>query len=316
MIKLIIVSPCYNEESVLEQASERITAYIGELAEKGKISKDSKVLYVNDGSEDSTWQIISHLHESNPMVMGLNLSHNVGHQNAIMAGMMEARKMCDAIVTMDCDLQDDINAIEKMIDQNAEGSDIVYGVKVSRKSDSWKKRTSAQMFYKMLECMGVKTVYNHADFRFMSRKALDALAEFPERNLYLRGLVPLLGFQTSTVEDVLSPRLAGESKYTLRKMLRLASDGITSFSTRPIELIISAGLIMLFVAFCMLCYVIGSLILGHYTSGWASIMISIWFIGSVLTLAIGVVGMYIGKIYTESKRRPLYIIQDRLLEKA
>lgn len=314
MIKLIIVSPCYNEETVLEQAAACITAYLDKLAQKGKISEDSKVLYVNDGSTDNTWNIIRQLHEKNPRILGVNLAHNVGHQNAIMAGMMEARKDCDAVVTMDCDLQDDVNAIEKMLDKHREGADIVYGVKVCRKGDSWKKRTTAQMFYKMLEIMGVNTVYNHADFRLMSQRALNALAEFPERNLYLRGLVPLIGFQTSMVEDVILPRIAGESKYTLRKMLKLASDGITSFSTRPMELIITVGGLMLFVAFCMLCYVLGSLMLGHYTSGWASIMISMWFIGAVVTLAIGVVGMYIGKIYTETKRRPLYIIQDKLTD--
>lgn len=314
MIKLIIVSPCYNEEAALPEASQRITSYLKDLIEKGKLTADSCVLYVNDGSKDKTWEIISELHKTNPYIKGLNLAHNVGHQNAIMAGMMEVRTMADAIITMDCDLQDDINAIEEMIDHHEKGSDIVYGVKVSREADSWKKKTSAQLYYKLLEGMGVKTVYNHADFRFMSRRALDALAEYPERNLYLRGMITTLGFNTSTVNDVISPRLAGESKYTLQKMLRLASDGITSFSTRPIELIITVGLLMMLIAFGMFLYVIASIVMNHYTAGWASLMMSLWFIGAVITLAIGIVGTYIGKIYIEVKQRPLYIVADRLIE--
>lgn len=314
MIKLAIVSPCYNEEKVLDDSAARLSAMLDGLVEKGKISADSFVLYVNDGSRDRTWEIISRLHRENKYIRGLNLAHNVGHQNAIMAGMMTARKYSDALVTIDCDLQDDINAIEKMVDLNADGVDIVYGVKVSREADSWAKKTSAQMFYKLLDSMGVKTIYNHADFRFMTRRVVDALSHYPERNLYLRGMIPLIGFRSATVEDVLSPRLAGESKYTLSKMLRLASDGITSFSTRPIEMIISVGVFMLFVAFCMLCYVIGSMIMTNYVHGWASIMLSMWFIGAVITLAIGIIGMYIGKIYIEVKQRPLYNIEEELME--
>lgn len=312
MLKLIIVSPCYNEEAALPEAAERITSYLKGLIAKGKVSDDSRILYVNDGSKDTTWQIIQNLHNSNPYIQGINLAHNVGHQNAIMAGMMEARSIADAVITMDCDLQDDVNAIEEMVDKHLAGADIVYGVKVSRTADSWKKKTSAQLFYKMLAAMGVKTVYNHADFRLMSKRALDALAAYPERNLYLRGLIPTLGFNTATVDDVLSPRLAGESKYTLSKMLRLATDGITSFSTRPIELILYLGLFMMLIAIGMFFYVIVSLIIGHYTNGWASIMMSLWFIGAVITIAIGIVGIYIGRIYIESKHRPLYIVAERL----
>lgn len=314
MIKLSIVSPCYNEEAVLKDSSRQLLSLLDRLEKAGKIARDSFVLYVNDGSKDRTWQIITELHRDNPRICGLDLAHNTGHQNAIMAGMMTARHCSDAVVTIDADLQDDINAIEQMIDRHNEGADIVYGVKVSRQADSWAKRTSAQMFYKLLESMGVNTIYNHADFRFMSRRALDALAEFPERNLYLRGMIPMIGFKTATVDDVISARLAGSSKYTLRKMLTLATNGITSFSTRPIEMIITVGVAMLFIAFCMLCYVIGSLILGHYTNGWASIMLSIWFIGAALTLSIGIVGTYIGKIYIEVKHRPLYIIKDSIGE--
>lgn len=313
MIRLGIVSPCYNEELVLHDSAARLSAILDSLIGKGKISEDSFVLYVNDGSSDSTWQIIKELHTTNKYICGLNLAHNVGHQNAIMAGMMKARHCADGVVTIDADLQDDLNAIEQMIDKHAAGSDIVYGVKVSRQADSWAKKTSAQMFYRLQESMGVKSVYNHADFRFMSKRALDALAEYPERNLYLRGMIPMIGFQTSTVDDVLSPRMAGESKYTLQKMLRLASDGITSFSTKPIELIITAGIIMMLIALCMFVYVIVSVVTNHYTAGWASIMMSLWFIGAIVTLAVGVVGTYIGKIYIEVKHRPLYIIESELM---
>ena len=313
MIKLAIVSPCYNEELVLRESSQRLTALLNRLAESQKITPDSFILYVNDGSKDRTWEIIRELHQGNAMVCGLNLAHNVGHQNAIMAGMMTARTLADAVVTIDADLQDDLQAIEKMVDLHAEGNEVVYGVKVNREADSWKKKTSAEMYYKLLNFMGAKTVYNHADFRFLSKRVLDALAEYPERNLYLRGMIPLIGFKSATVDDVLSPRLAGESKYTLRKMVRLASDGITSFSTRPIEMIIYVGIFMLFIAVCMFFYVIGSIICNHYTAGWASLMMSLWFIGAVVTLAIGVVGTYIGKVYVEVKHRPLYNVCEKLL---
>lgn len=312
MIKLAIVSPCYNEEAVLQDSAARLTSLLEELADKNKITADSFVLYVNDGSSDNTWNIISQLHADNKRICGLNLAHNVGHQNAIMAGMMTARHRADAVVTIDADLQDDLNAIEKMIDLHAQGKDIVYGVKVSREADSWAKKTSAQMFYKLQESMGVKSIYNHADFRFMSKRALDALSEYPERNLYLRGMIPMIGFEWATVDDVISPRLAGESKYTLSKMLRLASDGITSFSIRPIMLIMYVGIFMGGVSVLMLIYIIASLMLGHYVDGWASLMASLWFIGSVMTLAIGVVGTYIGKIYIEVKQRPLYHIKEDL----
>ena len=313
MIKLAIVSPCYNEELVLRESSQRLTALLNRLAESQKITPDSFILYVNDGSKDRTWEIIRELHQGNAMVCGLNLAHNVGHQNAIMAGMMTARTLADAVVTIDADLQDDLQAIEKMVDLHAEGNEVVYGVKVNREADSWKKKTSAEMYYKLLNFMGAKTVYNHADFRFLSKRVLDALAEYPERNLYLRGMIPLIGFKSTTVDDVLSPRLAGESKYTLSKMVRLASDGITSFSTRPIEMILYVGIFMLFIAVCMFFYVIGSIICNHYTAGWASLMMSLWFIGAVVTLAIGVVGTYIGKVYVEVKHRPLYNVCERLL---
>ena len=312
MTKLCIVSPCYNEEAVLNEAASKLTVLFNQLISRQKISPDSFILYVNDGSRDRTWQIIQELHRSNPFVCGLNLAHNVGHQNAIMAGMMTARHHADAVITIDADLQDDITAIEQMVDKFAEGNDIVYGVKVSRQGDSFAKRTRAKMFYRLQESMGVKSVYNHADFRLMSKRALNALSLYKERNLYLRGLVPMLGFPSDTVPDIISPRFAGESKYTLGKMLNLATDGITSFSTKPISLITSLGLLGLVVSFFVLIYILVSWATGHVVSGWSSIMLSLWFIGSALLLSIGIVGQYIGKIYIEVKQRPLYTVEEYL----
>lgn len=312
-MRLAIVSPCYNEELVLRDSAAQLLALLDRMTAAGKISPDSYVMYVNDGSRDKTWDIIRDLHSQDSRICGLNLAHNVGHQCAIHAGMMDVHHHCDACVTIDADIQDDLNALEQMVDKHAAGAQIVYGVKVSREADSWAKKTSAQIFYKLLESMDVKTVYNHADFRLMSKRALDALSEYPERNLYLRGMIPMLGFKTDTVDDVLSPRMAGESKYTLSKMLRLATDGITSFSTRPIQLIITVGILMGIVSVGMLIYVIASLVMGHYVDGWASLMISLWFIGSVLTIAVGIVGTYIGKIYIEVKHRPLYHVEERLV---
>lgn len=313
MIRLGIVSPCYNEHDVLDESAARLTALFKDLIAKKKITQDSFVLYVNDGSKDDTWSIIARLHASNPFVNGLNLAHNVGHQYAIMAGMMHAKDLCDGVVTIDCDLQDDITAIEKMLDLYAEGNDIVYGVKVSRQADSFMKKMTAQMFYKIQASMGVNAVYNHADFRFMSKRALEALSQYPERNLYLRGMIPTIGFQTATVDDVISERIAGQSKYTLAKMLRLASDGITSFSSQPMTIVLILGFLMLVVALGMAVYVIVSLIIGHYVPGWSSLMLSMWFIGAVITIGIGICGAYIGKMYTEVKHRPLYIVADKLI---
>ena len=313
MIKLGIVSPCYNEHDVLDESARQLGLLFNDLINKGKVSPDSFVMYVNDGSKDDTWDIIERLHQQYPFVNGLNLAHNVGHQNAIMAGMMNAKNICDGVVTIDCDLQDDLHAIEKMIDLHAEGYDIIYGVKVSRQADSFMKKFTAQTFYTLQSTMGVKAIYNHADFRFMSQRALDALAQFPERNLYLRGMIPMIGFRTATVDDVISDRIAGQSKYTLQKMLRLASDGITSFSAQPMTWVLGAGFIMLLIAICMTIYVLISLAIGHYVDGWSSLMISIWFIGAVITIGIGICGIYIGKMYIEVKHRPLYIVADKLV---
>ena len=312
MIKLATVSPCYNEEEVLRHSVERLTNLFERMIADGLISSDSMMVFVNDGSRDQTWQLIKELYAENKYVRGINMSRNVGHQNAIMAGMMTARHWADAVVTLDADLQDDIECIPQMVRQFKEGSDIVYGVKVSRQADPMMKRLSAQAFYKLQSSMGVESVYNHADFRLMSRRALDMLATYKEHNLYLRGLIPQIGLQTSTVDDVISERYAGQSKYTLSKMLGLAMNGITTFSVKPLYIIFDIGLLFLVVAFGIAVYVAYSLITGAAVQGWASIMLSIWLVGGLILMSMGVIGTYIGKIYTEVKRRPLYHIQEIL----
>lgn len=314
-MKLAIVLPCYNEQEVLPRSIEKLTDLFNDLIKRGKISADSFMMFVNDGSKDRTWEIISEQFEANTYVKGINLAGNVGHQNAIMAGMMTAKDMSDAVITMDADLQDDLNAIEKMVDHFANGYDIVYGVKVSRKADPLLKRLSATIFYKLQHAMGLKTIYNHADFRLMSRRALQQLSLYKERNLYLRGIVPMVGYRWTTVDDMISEREAGQSKYTLKKMLNLAVDGITSFSIEPIHWILGAGIFFLCTSVIMTIYILYSFFDHIVVPGWTSIMISLWFIGSILLLAIGVIGQYIGKIYTEVKERPLYNIEEILDEK-
>lgn len=312
MIKLAIVSPCYNEEEVLETSVKRLTALYEQLIKDKKISEDSFFLFVNDGSRDKTWNIICRLHQENKFVCGLNLAHNVGHQSAIMAGMMTAKDRADAAITIDADLQDDLSAIPQMIDDYAQGYDIVYGVKVSRTADPLMKRLSAQAFYKMQSKMGVKSIYNHADFRFMSRRALEMLSQYKEKNLYLRGIIPTIGLNTTTVDDTISERTAGASKYTLGKMLNLALDGITSFSVKPIYGIIYLGLLFILICLAIGVYVVHALVTGTAVPGWASVILSIWLIGGLNLISIGVVGVYIGKIYKEVKNRPLYNIQEIL----
>lgn len=312
MIKLAIVSPCYNEEAVLDESAQRLTTLFDQLVGGGIISPDSFILYVNDGSKDQTWNIIKRLHASNPYVCGLCLAGNVGHQNAIMAGMMKVKDLCDAAITIDADIQDDLGAIRPMLEKFNEGNDVVYGVKVQRTADPLLKRLSAQTFYKLQSMMGVKAVYNHADFRLMSAKALNYLAQYPERNLYLRGMIPLMGLQSATVEDVISPRTAGASKYTLKKMLRLAFDGITSFSTTPIQWIIGLGLFALLFSVAMQIHVVWDWFCGNAVPGWSEIMVSVWLLGSIIIISIGVVGAYIGKIYAETKHRPLWFESEYL----
>lgn len=312
MIKLGIVSPCYNEEEVLGSSINKLTELYNSLIEKGKITPDSLLVFVNDGSKDKTWEIIKNYHKSNKFVRGIDLAHNVGHQNAIMAGMLNTKEWVDGIVTIDADLQDDINAIETMIDNYEQGFDIVYGVKVSRTADPMFKRLTAQAFYKLQNSMGVESVFNHADFRFLSKKALDILEKYKERNLYLRGIIPIIGLNSTTVEDNLGERTAGTSKYTLNKMLHLALDGITSFSVKPIYNIVYLGIFFLFVSFCIGIYVIHAIIAGTSVPGWSSLILSIWFVGGFILICIGTIGVYIGKIYNEVKMRPLFNIKEIL----
>ena len=312
MIRLATVSPCFNEEEVLRHSVERLTELFGRMIAEGLISDDSMMVFVNDGSRDGTWSLIRQLHSENKYVRGINLARNVGHQNAIMAGMMTARQWADAVVTIDADLQDDIECIPRMVRLLADGNDIVYGVKVSRQADPLLKRMSAQAFYKLQSTMGVESVYNHADFRLMSRRALDMLADYDERNLYLRGLIPQIGLPSATVDDVISERYAGHSKYTLQKMLNLALNGITSFSVKPMYAIFHLGLVFLLIAVCIGFYVLHALITGTAVPGWASLILSIWIVGGFILISIGITGVYIGKIYTEVKRRPLYHIEEIL----
>lgn len=275
MIKLAIVSPCYNEEDVLQHSVERLTELFDRMVKEKTISSDSMMVFVNDGSKDRTWQIISELHKTNHYVRGINLTRNVGHQNAILAGMMTAREWVDAVVTIDADLQDDIECIPQMVRHYEEGNDIVYGVKVSRDADPLIKKLTAQAFYKLQNQMGVESVFNHADFRLMSRRALDMLSNYHESNIYLRGLIPQIGLPHATVDDVISERYAGTSKYTLRKMLGLALNGITAFSVKPLYLIFNIGILFLIVAFIIGIYVVYSLIMGSAVHGWASLMLSV-----------------------------------------
>ena len=312
MIRLATVSPCYNEEEVLRHSVERLTALFEQMIADKQISSDSMMVFVNDGSRDHTWQLIKELHATNKYVRGINLARNVGHQNAIMAGMMTAREWADAIITIDADLQDDIECIPQMVRHFEEGNDIVYGVKVSRQADPLMKRMSAMAFYKLQSAMGVESIYNHADFRLMSRRALDMLSTYKEHNLYLRGLIPQIGLQTTTVDDVISERYAGKSKYTLKKMLSLALDGITAFSVKPMYAIFYIGWVFLFIAFCIGIYVVRALIVGTAVPGWSSLILSVWIVGGFMLIAIGLLGVYIGKIYTEVKRRPLYHIAEVL----
>lgn len=312
MIKLAIVLPCYNEEEVLRESARRLAGLFGQMEADGRISPDSFMLFVNDGSRDATWDIIAALHAADKRVRGLNLARNVGHQAAIMAGMMTAKDWADAVITIDADLQDDLKAIPKMVDEFARGYDIVYGVKVQRTADPLLKRLSAVAFYKLQARMGVESVYNHADFRLMSRRALQMLSGYNETNLYLRGLIPLIGLDSTTVPDVISERRAGHSKYTLAKMLSLALDGITSFSVKPIYCILWLGLAFILVSLGIAVYVVHAIMAGTAVPGWSSLILSVWFVGGVVLLSVGVVGAYIGKIYKEVKRRPLYNIKEVL----
>ena len=308
---LYLVIPCYNEEEVLPITQKALKEKMDNLIKNKKISKDSKVMFVNDGSKDKTWELIEEYHKEDPLFVGVKLSRNKGHQNALLAGLMTAKKYADITISMDADLQDDINVIDKMIAENNAGSEIVYGVRSSRKKDSWFKRFTAESFYKLMNAMGVEVVFNHADCRLMSKRVLDELEHFEEANLFLRGLIPL-GFKTSIATYERNERAAGESKYPLKKMLSFAWDGITSFSVKPLKMITTLGFIMLFISVVMIIYTIIVKILGNTVDGWAFIMLSIWFIGGVQLVSVGLIGEYIGKIYNETKHRPRYIIEKEL----
>lgn len=310
--KLIIVSPCYNEEAILRYSADTLTSFLKRVIALGKIAPSSRILYVNDGSRDRTWSLIEELHKDNSFVEGLSLAKNVGSELAVMAGMMAARERADVVVTIDADLQDDVEGIEEMINHYLEGCDIVYGVKTSREADPWLKRITAEGFYRLQQNMGINVIFNHTNFRLMSKRALEALSEYSERNLYLRGIIPQLGFRSAEVEDVIRERTAGESKYNYTKLLLLAVDGITSFSTKPISFIVGMGLFSLLISILMAIYVLVSYVEHLSVPGWASLMLSLWFIGSMLLLSIGVVGQYIGKIYIEVKARPRYHIDQYL----
>lgn len=314
MKRLIIVVPCYKEEAVLVETTRQLTDLLDKLISQEQIAPDSCILYVNDGSTDNTWPIIKDLHEKNKYVNGVNLARNVGHQNAVMAGLSVAAEKGDIIVTIDADLQDDINAIVGMIEKYDEGCDIVYGVRASRATDTWFKRTTALAFYKAMKFMGITSVYNHADYRLMSKRALQFLLQFRERNLFLRGIVPLIGYKTDCVYYNRAERFAGESKYPLSKMVGLAFDGITSFSAKPIHFVLYLGLLFVLVSFLILVYVIWSYCSGVAVPGWTSLILSIWFCSGCMMTGIGIVGEYIGKIYLEVKDRPRYNIEEVLFD--
>lgn len=311
---LYLVIPCYNEEEVLRETSKRLLEKVNKMIDDEQISSNSKILFVNDGSKDRTWDIIEELHDSNSIFSGVNLSRNRGHQNALLAGLMTAKEYADMVISLDADLQDDIDVIEKFVEEYYSGSDVVYGVRSSRKTDTFFKRTTALGFYKLMNKLGVNVIYNHADYRLMSKRALEGLAEFKEVNLFLRGIVPLIGYKYSIVEYERHERFAGESKYPLKKMLAFAIDGITSFSIKPIRLISVLGFGIFFISVIALIYSLVVKFLGKTEIGWTSLVISIWMIGGIQLLSLGVIGEYIGKIYNETKARPRYIIKDKLIK--
>ena len=309
---LYMVIPCYNEQEVLPETSRQLKEILYDLMDRGKISRESRVLFVNDGSKDETWNIIEDLHAQDPLFLGLKLSRNKGHQNALLAGLMTAKEYADVTISMDADLQDDVHVIEKFMDKYYEGCDIVYGVRSSRKKDTFFKKFTAQSFYRLMMAMGVDIVYNHADCRLMSKRSLYDLEQFREVNLFLRGIVPLIGYQSAVVTYERNERFAGESKYPLKKMLAFAMDGITSFSIKPIRMITSMGVFIFAVSILMLIYSVVQHFLGNTVSGWSSTMVSIWAIGGLQILSMGVIGEYVGKIYMEAKARPKFIIEKFL----
>ena len=312
MRKLLIVVPCYNEQEVLPQTIKKLSDVLNDLFKKGKITRDSALVLVNDGSRDKTWDIIKEFHRKTDYVYGVNLGANAGHQNALLAGLDYAQDKCDITVTIDADLQDDTAVIEQMIDKYNDGFDVVYGVRNDRKTDSFFKRFTAGVFYKLMSFLGAKTVDNHADFRLMSNTAVKALMQYKERNIFLRGIVTRLGFKSDSVYYARKERTAGETKYPLRKMLSFAWEGITSLSIKPIKLIMVLGLLIIICSIIALAYVLISYFLDETNRGWASLMISIWFLGGVQLFSIGIVGQYVGKTYIETKERPRFYVSEIL----
>lgn len=309
---LYTVIPCYNEEEALPETARQLGEKYAALIASGAISEESRIAFVNDGSKDRTWELICALHQENALFTGINLSRNRGHQNALLAGLMTVRGHADMVISMDADLQDDIGAMDEMIAKYADGCDVVYGVRSSRRKDSFFKRFTAEAFYRLMNRLGANTVFNHADYRLLSRRALDGLAEFKEVNLFLRGIVPMIGYRSDTVLYERGERLAGESKYPLKKMLSFAFEGITSLSTKPIRMITALGFLIFFVSIIMLIIFIVQFFMGMTVPGWASVIVSLWAIGGLLMLAVGVVGEYIGKIYLETKARPRFLIAEFL----
>ena len=309
---LYLVVPCYNEEQVLPETVKELTIKLNSMIDSGLVSDKSRMVFVNDGSKDRTWELIETYHEENPLVLGIKLSRNRGHQFAVLAGLMTVKDRCDMAITMDADLQDDIDVIDEFVKQHYDGCEIVYGVRNSRETDTFFKRFTAEGFYKLMSGMGVDIVFNHADYRLMSKTALDALADYKEVNLFLRGIVPLLGYKTGIVEYARKERFAGESKYPLKKMLAFAIDGITSFSIKPIRMITGLGILAFLASIVMVINTIVGAFAGNTVSGWASIVISIWGFGGLILIALGMIGEYIGKIYMETKARPRYQVEKFL----
>ena len=311
---LYLVIPCYNEEEVLEETTKRLKDKFNKLISLKKISKKSRVMYVNDGSKDKTWELIEKIHKENELFTGLCLSRNRGHQNALLAGLMTAKEYADVVISMDADLQDDIDAIDEMLDKYFEGTEIVYGVRSSRKKDSIFKRVTAKCFYKFMKFMGADIIYNHADYRLTSKRVLDHLEDFEEVNLFLRGMFPLIGFKSDIVYYERHERFAGKSKYPLKKMLNFAWDGVTSFSFKPIRMVLNVGITIFVLSLIMLIYCLVVKLLGQTVDGWTFIVGSIWLISGIQMLSIGIIGEYIGKVYSETKRRPRYIVSRNLEE--
>lgn len=312
MIKLYLAIPCYNEEAVLRDSAAKLLRKYETMMTEHKITFDSRIVFIDDGSRDRTWQIIEELHRENPVFQGIKLTRNRGHQNALLCGLMTLKDKADAVISIDADLQDDIEVFDEMVAKFEEGCDVVYGVRSKRETDTFFKRFTAEAFYKILNRMGAKVIFNHADFRLMSSRALEAFSLYKETNIFLRGMVPMIGYRSDIVTYERSERLAGESKYPLKKMLALAWEGITSLSIQPIRIITWAGLIIFLISLVMIIYSLISYFVGAAVSGWASTLCSIWALGGLQLLAIGIIGEYIGKIYLEAKRRPRYIVETYL----